>query len=41
MSSQTCPTCKGAGGKTVDTSSDGVTRKTWRTCGTCKGKGTA
>lgn len=35
-----CPDCSGAGGKTVDTSSGGVSRQTWKTCGTCRGKGT-
>ncbi|MFJ6661599.1 hypothetical protein ACIQNG_35410 [Streptomyces sp. NPDC091377] len=36
-----CGACSGKGGKTVDTSSDGVTRKHWQTCGICKGTGAA
>lgn len=34
-----CTACKGAGGRKVDTSSGGVTRKTWVTCKTCRGTG--
>jgi DnaJ-class molecular chaperone len=37
---QTCTTCAGTGGKTVDTSSGGVQRQNWQTCGTCRGSGT-
>lgn len=37
----TCGSCSGAGGKTVDTSSDGVTRQHWQTCTTCNGTGAA
>ncbi|MEV4975338.1 hypothetical protein [Streptomyces scopuliridis] len=36
-----CGACGGRGGEVVDTSSGGVTRKTWQSCGTCKGTGTA
>ncbi|MFD8937909.1 hypothetical protein ACFV0R_22120 [Streptomyces sp. NPDC059578] len=35
-----CTTCNGAGGKTEDTSSGGVTRQTWKRCGSCNGTGT-
>ncbi|MFJ3100332.1 hypothetical protein [Streptomyces sp. NPDC086835] len=35
-----CGTCQGQGGKTVDTSSGGVTRKQWKTCADCRGRGT-
>ncbi|MCM2394397.1 hypothetical protein [Streptomyces albipurpureus] len=34
-----CPACQGTGGKTVDTSSGGVTRKTWQSCTSCNGLG--
>ncbi|WP_329028258.1 hypothetical protein [Streptomyces sp. NBC_00690] len=34
-----CPECQGTGGETVDTSSGGVTRKTWQSCGSCNGLG--
>lgn len=34
-----CSTCQGKGGKEVDTSSGGVTRKSWQTCGSCRGTG--
>ncbi|MEU5403619.1 hypothetical protein ABZ348_30510 [Streptomyces sp. NPDC005963] len=34
-----CPDCQGAGGRTVDTSSGGVTRKSWESCGSCNGLG--
>lgn len=37
--SAACTTCQGAGGKTADTSSGGVTRKTWIRCGACHGTG--
>jgi DnaJ-class molecular chaperone len=36
-----CNTCQGAGGRTVDTSSNGIRRQNWKTCGTCHGSGTA
>ncbi|AEW94623.1 MULTISPECIES: hypothetical protein [Streptomycetaceae] len=36
-----CPTCQGNGGHIEDTSSEGVTRCTWRTCRDCRGTGTA
>jgi hypothetical protein len=32
-----CGTCRGNGGQTVDTSSDGVTRRTWVPCQECTG----
>ncbi|MFC8723704.1 hypothetical protein [Streptomyces bacillaris] len=35
----TCNSCEGRGGKEIDTSSGGVTRKTWRTCTVCRGAG--
>ncbi|MEW2631621.1 hypothetical protein AB0903_08170 [Streptomyces sp. NPDC048389] len=35
-----CPSCKGKGGRSVDTSSGGVTRKTWKSCTDCRGRGT-
>ncbi|GHA94258.1 hypothetical protein GCM10010346_16260 [Streptomyces chryseus] len=35
-----CGTCKGQGGKEVDTSSGGVIRKTWKSCAACRGRGT-
>lgn len=35
-----CTSCGGAGGRTVDTSSGGVSRQTWQTCGSCRGSGT-
>ncbi len=38
---RTCGTCTGAGGTTVDTSSDGVTRQHWQTCQDCHGTGVA
>ncbi|MEU5632141.1 hypothetical protein ACH47C_23525 [Streptomyces rishiriensis] len=38
---QACGTCHGTGGKTVDTSSGGVTRQHWVSCGTCHGTGRA
>ncbi len=34
-----CGTCQGQGGRAEDTSSGGVTRKNWRSCGTCNGSG--
>ncbi|MEU0060401.1 hypothetical protein [Streptomyces sp. NPDC006334] len=36
---QPCGSCGGAGGKVVDTSSDGVSRQSWQTCGSCNGSG--
>ncbi|MGW0143651.1 hypothetical protein [Streptomyces calvus] len=38
---QPCGSCGGAGGRVVDTSSDGVTRQSWQTCGSCGGSGVA
>ncbi|GHB18858.1 hypothetical protein GCM10010392_54390 [Streptomyces clavifer] len=38
---QACTSCHGAGGKTVDTSSDGVSRQHWQSCGACSGSGAA
>ncbi|MET7933469.1 hypothetical protein [Streptomyces sp. NPDC005322] len=40
MSTHTCTSCGGAGGRTEDTSSGGVTRQTWRSCSSCSGTGT-
>ncbi|WP_328698512.1 hypothetical protein [Streptomyces sp. NBC_00342] len=34
-----CSSCQGAGGKMIDTSSDGVTRQTWQSCTACGGTG--
>lgn len=39
MTDMTCNSCNGAGGRTEDTSSDGVTRQTWHSCTTCAGTG--
>ena len=39
--SKQCGTCHGNGGKTVDTSSNGIQRRNWKTCGTCQGSGQA
>ncbi|MEW2068327.1 hypothetical protein [Streptomyces sp. NPDC007346] len=36
-----CGSCEGAGGKVVDTSSDGVSRQHWQSCGPCGGTGVA
>lgn len=36
-----CTSCGGQGGKTVDTSSDGVTRQHWQSCQPCGGTGVA
>ncbi|MEW2313547.1 hypothetical protein AB0918_33760 [Streptomyces sp. NPDC006864] len=36
-----CTPCQGAGGKTVDTSGDGVSRQNWQTCVPCGGTGVA
>jgi len=35
----TCTSCGGAGGRTVDTSSGGVTRQHWERCTSCNGSG--
>ncbi|MFE9645295.1 hypothetical protein ACFYO0_14500 [Streptomyces sp. NPDC006365] len=35
-----CEACSGDGGTVVDTSSDGVTRESWKSCGSCHGTGT-
>jgi DnaJ-class molecular chaperone len=37
---QPCTSCGGAGGRTVDTSSGGVSRQHWQTCQPCRGTGT-
>lgn len=39
--SQPCGSCQGAGGTVVDTSSDGVSRQNWVSCGQCHGRGSA
>ncbi|MFD7761868.1 hypothetical protein [Streptomyces microflavus] len=36
-----CTSCQGAGGRTVDTSSDGVSRQHWQSCTPCGGSGEA
>ncbi|MEG9551407.1 hypothetical protein V5N34_25390 [Streptomyces baarnensis] len=36
-----CGSCGGTGGKTVDTSSDGVSRQHWQSCQPCGGTGVA
>ncbi|MFD3851767.1 hypothetical protein ACFWVB_38740 [Streptomyces microflavus] len=36
-----CTSCQGAGGRTVDTSSDGVSRQHWQSCTPCGGSGVA
>ncbi len=36
-----CQSCGGAGGRMVDTSSDGVMRQNWQSCTTCNGSGVA
>jgi DnaJ-class molecular chaperone len=38
---RTCTGCNGDGGRTVDTSSNGIVRQNWKTCDTCNGSGTA
>ncbi|MEV6533659.1 hypothetical protein AB0M86_29375 [Streptomyces sp. NPDC051639] len=38
---QSCGSCGGTGGQTVDTSSGGITRQTWVSCGSCHGTGVA
>ncbi|MEU5161237.1 hypothetical protein AB0G74_16745 [Streptomyces sp. NPDC020875] len=39
MAARACPSCAGAGGRTEDTSSDGIVRRTWRSCTACGGTG--
>ncbi|MFE7805895.1 hypothetical protein ACFU51_14760 [Streptomyces sp. NPDC057430] len=34
-----CQDCDGTGGETKDTSSGGVTRRTWHSCSSCRGTG--
>ncbi|MFI0005748.1 hypothetical protein ACH4NR_36930 [Streptomyces globisporus] len=41
MVNRQCPDCQGAGGRMVDTSSDGVIRQNWQSCGPCGGTGVA
>ncbi|WP_236568723.1 hypothetical protein [Streptomyces sp. MBT58] len=36
-----CSSCQGVGGRTIDTSSDGVTRQHWQSCTACSGTGVA
>ncbi|MFD4224757.1 hypothetical protein [Streptomyces griseus] len=36
-----CTSCGGKGGKTVDTSGDGVSRQNWQSCQPCGGTGVA
>ncbi|GGY77170.1 hypothetical protein GCM10010342_76120 [Streptomyces anulatus] len=36
-----CDNWQGTGGRTVDTSADGVTRQHWQSCGPCGGTGVA
>ncbi|MDG9687723.1 hypothetical protein QC334_34205 [Streptomyces sp. DH18] len=36
-----CTSCQGAGGKEIDTSSDGVSRQHWQSCQPCGGTGVA
>lgn len=36
-----CSSCGGQGGQVVDTSSGGVTRRNWQSCGDCGGTGEA
>ncbi|MFL4496474.1 hypothetical protein ACJ6WD_35330 [Streptomyces sp. VTCC 41912] len=38
---QSCGQCDGAGGRTEDTSSGGVSRQNWVTCTACRGTGVA
>jgi DnaJ-class molecular chaperone len=35
-----CTACGGTGGIVIDTSSEGVLRQNWHTCGACGGTGT-
>ncbi|MFF9569915.1 hypothetical protein [Streptomyces sp. NPDC014685] len=37
--SRACGSCGGSGGRMEDTSSDGVIRQNWVTCGSCRGSG--
>lgn len=34
-----CGTCKGDGGRTITTTTNGVTRATWQSCKPCYGTG--
>ncbi|MGI5532498.1 hypothetical protein ACQEVX_35555 [Streptomyces syringium] len=36
-----CGSCRGEGGRMVDTSDGGVTRQTWQSCTACHGSGQA
>lgn len=36
---QPCSTCQGRKGAVIDTSSNGVTRQHWQSCGPCSGTG--
>lgn len=36
---RTCPACSGHGGRTIDTSHDGITIQTWQYCNGCSGNG--
>ncbi|MFJ3973483.1 hypothetical protein ACIPYR_35820 [Streptomyces parvus] len=36
-----CTSCDGQGGKTIDTSGDGVSRQSWQSCVPCGGTGVA
>lgn len=36
-----CTSCNGKGGRVIDTSSDGIQRQTWESCGGCGGTGWA
>ncbi|MGW6684909.1 hypothetical protein ACWGBO_34340 [[Kitasatospora] papulosa] len=38
---QACGSCSGAGGRVVDSSSDGVSRQHWESCTACAGTGVA
>jgi DnaJ-class molecular chaperone len=40
-SPRTCTACSGDGGRTINTSHDGVTVETWQYCNGCSGTGTA
>ncbi|MFJ6493496.1 hypothetical protein [Streptomyces californicus] len=41
VAGRACGDCGGAGGKSVDTSGDGVSRQHWQTCTSCSGTGVA
>ncbi|MFE6727839.1 hypothetical protein ACFVDN_08110 [Streptomyces californicus] len=41
VTGRACGDCGGAGGKSVDTSGDGVSRQHWQTCTSCSGTGVA